>query len=114
MVIGKAIVRNEQGIHCRPSSVIIKATMQMEGDLTATTEHGRCDLKSMMGLLSLGLCPGAEVEIRVSGEQEKENCRMLVELFEREYDFPPVEESEKSKTSWPCHPEKEEDDGQDS
>lgn len=89
MIERSAVIRNEQGIHCRPSAVIVKALMQFAGDVTAVTEEGEADCRSIMGLLSLGLQKDCRVLIRVSGPDEERLCEQLVQLFETEFDFPP-------------------------
>ena len=89
MVERVATIRNEQGIHCRPSSVIIKEAITMVGQITVYTKEASCDCKSIMGLLSLGLSQGTKVTIQVIGENEEASCEKLVELFEREFDYPP-------------------------
>ena len=62
------------------------------GALTdANYPNAQAGLESMMGLLSLGLCRGTEVTIRVNGGDEERIGDRLVELFEREYEFPPLD-----------------------
>ena len=43
----------------------------------------------MMSILSLGLRQGAEIAIEVIGPEDESVCSELVELFEKEFDFPP-------------------------
>ncbi len=38
-----ATIRNEQGIHCRPSAVIIKAVKNYDGEIRVISEEGECD-----------------------------------------------------------------------
>jgi len=89
MTEGQATVHNEHGIHCRPSSVIMKAVKGYEGDIRIVAESGETDLRSIYGLLSLGLEKGATVTIQVDGPDEEAVCRQLEELFEKKFDFPP-------------------------
>ncbi len=89
MIEMTATVRNDHGIHCRPSTVIIKEVMGYRGEIRVTAESGACDLRSVMQLIALGLQAGARVKIFVSGPDEESMCRRLVELFETHFDFPP-------------------------
>ena len=89
MFEAKAIVKNEAGIHCRPSAVLVKAGTAYAGEILVTTESGTCTLTSALECIMLGLEQGAEVTIHVTGPDEEAFCKKLVELFETHFDFPP-------------------------
>ena len=89
MALKTATIRNEAGIHCRPSAVIVKVVEGYQGRVHVTAEEGPADLRSMMSILSLGLRQGAEIAIEVIGPEDESVCSELVELFEKEFDFPP-------------------------
>ncbi|MBN1669565.1 MAG: HPr family phosphocarrier protein [Kiritimatiellae bacterium] len=94
MVEREATVRNEMGIHCRPSTVIVKEMKDhLDHDIVVEGEMGTTDARSVVGLVALELLQGRRVTIRVSGPREKKLCRRLVELFETNFDFPPREEA---------------------
>ena len=90
MQIKQAIVANSQGIHCRPSAVIVKEFMGYAGKIRITNDHGSCDVSSVMQLLSLELHQGSKVKIEVMGENEAAVADRLVELFQTHFDFPPL------------------------
>ena len=88
MVEKKIIVENSAGIHCRPSSVILTEVQKYpEHTFKVTCTAGETDLKSVLGLLSLGIHCNEEVTISVEGEKEEEACQKIAELFAYEYDF---------------------------
>ena len=89
MVEKTAVVKNSAGIHVRPSGVIIEAVKQFSASISAEANGFSVELNSVMSLLSLGLVQGDEVRLRVDGKGEEETADRLVELFERDYDFPP-------------------------
>jgi phosphotransferase system HPr (HPr) family protein len=85
-----AIIKNAHGIHCRPSAAIIKAVQVWpDVDICVTATSGESDLRSIFGLIALGLTPNSKVSIAVSGNEEAEICDELVTLFETHFDFPP-------------------------
>ncbi len=84
-----AKIRNEAGIHCRPSAFIVRVVEGYQGRIRVISEEGDVDIRSMMSILSLGLQQGAEITIQVSGPEEESMCSELVTLFETEFDFPP-------------------------
>jgi phosphocarrier protein HPr len=87
-----ATIRNDAGIHCRPSAAIIKEASHYAGEITVFTDGGEVDLHSMLSLVALGLEAGTQVRIRVSGPNEEAACARLAELFERRFDFQPLSE----------------------
>ncbi len=91
---GRAVIRNNAGIHCRPTAVIVKEARQFDDDITVGVDEGEtADPKSAIELLSLGLDKGAEVTIRAVGGTAAACVEAMIELLEREYDFPPRDES---------------------
>ena len=94
MIRRTATIRNAQGIHCRPSAVIIKETQQYACTMKVSAGKNSSDCRSIMGLLTLGLHEGMCVDIEVSGPGEAEVCDRLVELFETHFDFPPRQPGE--------------------
>ncbi len=89
----QATIRNQQGIHCRPSAVIYKAAQAYDGRVHISSANGRSTLDSMMALIALALTPGTIVTIQVDGPDDESFCQQLVELFENVYDFPPQDDS---------------------
>ena len=66
----KAVVQNGQGIHCRPSALIVKYAGEYEGNIKVTGERGTTALRSIMELMTLELYPDSEVTIQVEGPDE--------------------------------------------
>ena len=89
MIELEAKVQNRAGIHCRPSTLIVERVREYEGKLCVRHQDDESDLRSVMGLMALGLEQGEAVAVRVSGPDEESTCRQLVALFETRFDFPP-------------------------
>jgi phosphotransferase system HPr (HPr) family protein len=89
MVEKKTEVRNEAGIHVRPSGVILEEAKDYPGSIEVEANGTSMKLNNVMGLLSLGLVQGSEVTIRVEGPDEEKEAEKLAELFSRHFDFPP-------------------------
>ncbi|MCH2175709.1 MAG: HPr family phosphocarrier protein [Lentisphaeria bacterium] len=88
MVETIAIVKNDRGIHCRPSTQIVTEFKDYDGDILIHTENGQADLTSVLGLVALGLEANAKVLIRVTGADEESVAEKVRELFEYPFDFP--------------------------
>ena len=88
MVEMQATVQNMQGIHCRPSAVIVKYVADYEGNILVRGKRGETALRSILELMTLELYPGSELAIQVSGQDEESFCEDIVALFETHFDFP--------------------------
>lgn len=92
MQIRDAIVANAQGIHCRPSALIVKAFQGYPGTIRISNGTGSCDVSSVMQLLSLEMHQNCPIKIEVMGEDEKAVADRLVAMFQTHFDFPPADE----------------------
>ena len=90
MQIRQAIIANSQGIHCRPSALIVKEFQGYPGTIRISNGNGACDVSSVMQLLSLEMHQGSKVKVEVMGENETATADRLVELLQTHFDFPPL------------------------
>ena len=81
-----AVIRNKDGIHVRPSTVIFKEFKDYEGDISIKANKLKGNL-TVMSLLSMGLVKGTKVDIKVSGSNEENICKKVKTYFEKIYDF---------------------------
>jgi phosphotransferase system HPr (HPr) family protein len=93
MIEMTATIQNGQGIHCRPSAVIVKHTAGYDGEITVSGDKGVTALRSILELMTLELFPGSQVRVQVNGPDEETFCKDLVALFETQFDFPPRDET---------------------
>lgn len=85
----KAVIKNEAGIHCRPSAILVKEGCTYAGRIQVRAPSGTCDLTSALECIMLGMEQGTTVTIQVSGPDEEAYARKLADLFETHFDFPP-------------------------
>jgi len=88
MVEVKAVIKNEAGIHCRPTAVITQAAATVKSVLTVTAPSGSCQIGSALELMMLGLEQGTQITIQAKGPDEAAAAAKFKELFETEFDFP--------------------------
>ncbi len=85
-------VKNRDGIHCRPSSLILLSAQKFpDCSFRIVSDNGESNLKSILSLISLGLKCGEQVELEVEGGDADTACETLAGLFEYEFDFPKEE-----------------------
>lgn len=89
MVHRTATIRNNMGIHVRPTGVIVDSMNNIPARIAVKAKGIESDLRDHISLLAMGLCKGDSVDIYVSGGNEQEIAEKVIELFEREFDFPP-------------------------
>jgi len=85
-------IRNNAGIHCRPSGVILTAIKNEFPDHTFSIikESGEsAEIAGMLDLLSLTLTKGTTAKLQVSGIDEEKAVKKIGDLLEFEFDFPP-------------------------
>jgi phosphocarrier protein HPr len=62
----------ETGIHARPATLLVQQASKFNSDITLEYKGKSVNLKSIMGVMSLGVGKGAEVSITADGADEKE------------------------------------------
>ncbi|QMS85603.1 HPr family phosphocarrier protein [Candidatus Xianfuyuplasma coldseepsis] len=75
------IITNEQGIHARPATNLVQKANQFKSTISLTFNGVTTDLKSIMGVLSLGVTRGSLVSIHITGEDELEAMQEITKLI---------------------------------
>ena len=81
-----ATIRNSDGIHLRPSHLILDVIADYPGAVHVESAKGQTDLRSIMDLMMMALERGTQVKIGVAGPDEDLVCQKLVDLFETEFE----------------------------
>lgn len=93
MVEVKAVIKNEAGIHCRPTAVITQEANEVDATITVLSPGGTCQLGSALDLMMLGLGQGSLITLQVDGTDEEKVAEQFKALFETEFDFPNATEA---------------------
>ncbi|MEY8351382.1 phosphocarrier protein HPr [Bacillus cereus] len=72
------------GIHARPAVHLVNKAGQYEAEMVLQYKEKSVNLKSIMGIMSLGVPSGAEVTIVAEGKDAKEALEALEELMKSE------------------------------
>lgn len=62
----------ETGIHARPATMLVQTAGKYSSDITLEYKGKSVNLKSIMGVMSLGVGQGADVTITAEGDDEVE------------------------------------------
>lgn len=74
----------DTGIHARPATLLVNQAGQFDSDIDIVYKGKKVNLKSIMGVMSLGIPKGAEIEISVDGVDE-ESAMMGIETLIKEH-----------------------------
>jgi len=88
MIESTACIQNDQGIHCRPTALIVKYCSKAVPKIKLVVDEEAIDSASFLAVMSLGLMKGDEVAFCVDGENEEQIAKEFKELLETEFDFP--------------------------
>ncbi len=66
------LITNEQGIHARPATKLVQLANEFDSDLFLHYNGKTVDLKSIMGVLSLGVTRGSTITVRATGADMNE------------------------------------------
>ena len=74
----------ETGIHARPATLLVQAASKFGSDVNLEYNGKSVNLKSIMGVMSLGVGQNASVTITAKGDDEKEALDAVAETMKKE------------------------------
>ncbi|MBD3106921.1 phosphocarrier protein HPr [Bacillus sp. AGMB 02131] len=77
-------VIEDSGIHARPATLLVQAAGKFESDINLEYNGKKVNLKSIMGVMSLGIAQGAEITISAEGSDAAEAIASLTETLSKE------------------------------
>ncbi len=77
-------VTSNEGLHARPSSVLVSAVTPFTSDVKLAYMEKTVNLKSIMGVMSLGISAGADIKIIADGEDEEALMAKVDEVMKSE------------------------------
>jgi phosphocarrier protein HPr len=77
-------VIEETGIHARPSTMIVQVASKFSSEIQLEYKEKKVNLKSIMGVMSLGIGQGAEIKIIADGSDEQKALQDLEEILTKE------------------------------
>lgn len=77
-------VTADTGIHARPATLLVQTASKFDSDINLEYKGKKVNLKSIMGVMSLGIGQGADIKISAEGSDSEEALRSLGETLTRE------------------------------
>ena len=74
----------ETGIHARPATLLVQAASKFDAEIQLEYKEKKVNLKSIMGVMSLGIGQGADIKIIAEGSDEADALKTIEETLKRE------------------------------
>lgn len=74
----------DTGIHARPATLLVQTASRFDSDINLEYKGKTVNLKSIMGVMSLGIGKGADIKITAEGGDADEALTSLEELMKKE------------------------------
>ena len=82
MVSKEVIVNNGTGLHARPATLLVKKASSFKSDVSIEFNGKKANVKSLIGVLSLGVSKGANITVTASGDDETLAAEEIAKLIE--------------------------------
>ncbi len=70
----------DTGVHARPATLLVNKAGQYESEIEMSYNDKKVNLKSIMGVMSLGIPQGAKITISAAGGDEEEAIQGIEEV----------------------------------
>ncbi|HPX72153.1 MAG TPA: phosphocarrier protein HPr [Acholeplasmataceae bacterium] len=74
----------EYGIHARPATRLVNEAMKYESEILMESMGKTVNLKSIMGVMSLGIYRGENVKIKITGPDQEKAMEGIVNFLTSE------------------------------
>ncbi|HJF32060.1 MAG TPA: phosphocarrier protein HPr [Sporosarcina psychrophila] len=81
MVEKQFTVTDANGIHARPASILVSTANKFQSEISLVHNEKNVNLKSILGVMSLGIGLGEEFKIRAEGADEQDALDGLEEAL---------------------------------
>ena len=79
-------IKNQVGLHARPTTYFIQKALEFKEEIKVTKDEREVNGKSLLGVLSLGITRGSSIVISATGENEVAAVEALVALVESNFE----------------------------
>ena len=82
MVSKEVVVNNGTGLHARQATLLVKKASAFKSDVSIEFNGKKANVKSLIGVLSLGVTKGAAITVSATGDDETLACEEIAKLIE--------------------------------
>ncbi|MFD2829885.1 phosphocarrier protein HPr [Corticicoccus populi] len=77
-------ITDETGIHARPATILVQTASKFDSDIQLEYNSKKVNLKSIMGVMSLGVGKDSEVTVYAEGDDETDALAAITETLSKE------------------------------
>jgi phosphocarrier protein HPr len=81
MVTREVIVKSSTGLHARPATLLVKKASSFKSDINIEHNGKKANVKSLIGVLSLGVTKNSKIFVIASGDDETLAAEEIVKLI---------------------------------
>lgn len=81
MLTKEVMVSNPKGLHARPATLLVRKAASFKSDIGIEYMGKRANIKSLIGILSLGVGPNNSVNVIANGVDEQFALEEIVNLI---------------------------------
>lgn len=82
---GFFIVRNDRGLHTRPSTELVQLASKFSSHVTLKFKRTEVNAKSLLGILMLAATKGSKIWVEAEGKDAKEVVDAIIALAEDKF-----------------------------
>ena len=84
MYMQKSVVKCESGLHNKQATYFIQKASEFKSSIWVEVDDRKINAKSLLGVLSMAIMQGTEVNLIAEGPDEEEAVQALSELLVKE------------------------------
>lgn len=77
-------ITDPAGMHARPASALVGSLSKFQSDITMEFKDKKVNLKSILGVMSLGVPSGSTVQIAADGADENEAMETIERVLQEQ------------------------------
>lgn len=85
MINKTVVVNNPVGLHARPATFFIQKANEFKSSVWVERDERRVNAKSLLGILSLGITKGVQIDIIADGADEEAAIDALIALLDSNF-----------------------------
>ncbi len=85
MISETVVIQNRVGLHSRPATSFIQKANEYKCSVWIEKNERRVNAKSLLGVLSLGVLQGTEINIIADGADERDAIQAMVALVHSDF-----------------------------
>ena len=84
---GVFIVRNDRGLHTRPSTELVKCAVSYKSEVKLYFHRAEVNAKSLLGILMLAAAKGSKISVEANGVDATDAVNSIITLAENNFNI---------------------------